>query len=96
MAYKTNKSQKTIRQLSALAEEFDRMHGLNNAIKWYLERRPRLYSTCVDGANSFLWVTDQLAYGFPLLKILYQVDDDAKTVTILSVERIKKVDPYLQ
>lgn len=84
--YKVVKTERCIAQLQVLGREFDRMSELNKAIDWYLQRRPGIYAIEIE-PRCFLWVTDQLPYGFPVLKILYKVDDVAKTVKIISISR---------
>jgi hypothetical protein len=95
VGYRVKKSSKCQDQFRALAEEFDRMQELNNAIEWYLSRMPRAYAFCIEG-DTFLWVTDDLANGFPLLRILYSVNDDDRTVVILSIQKTPKVNLSLQ
>jgi hypothetical protein len=71
------------------------MSELTRAIDWYLQRRPRIYAIEIE-PGFFLWVTSQLSYGFPLLKVLYHIDDTAKTVTLLSIDIDTQVNPSLQ
>jgi hypothetical protein len=59
------------------------MRELNQAITWYLERRPRIYALEIEESH-FLWVTEQLPY---------KIDDNTRTVTILSVELDRHVLP---
>lgn len=97
MAYQVASVDGVTDQFKTLGEQFDRIAELQQAIIWFLGHNPWHKST-IDLArgNCRLWITGQLPMHFPVLKVVYRINDENKLVTILLVDQWTVVDPKLQ
>lgn len=73
------------KKVKELCRTYKRMSELDEAIDWALSRKPHYFDNVID--NYYLWVTETLLNeDFPKVKILYQIDEESRIVTLISIE----------
>ena len=84
--YVVNFSQRFDTQLRKIQASHARTNELKQAITWILNKTPRIIALDL-GEDCFVWVTAQLSsMEIPKVKIAYTVNDEARTVTLVSIE----------
>lgn len=83
--YTVIKTETFIQKLNELGKMYGRTVELVNGIEWALSRHPHKFEQLAD--NYYYWVTESLTnVKFPTVKILYVIDPEKFTVTLLAVE----------
>lgn len=76
-------------QAMSISKNYQRLDDLDQAIDWALARffrSPEIFYLIED--DKYLYKTDKI-YGFPQLRILFSVDEDLKTIKLLSIQEIQ-------
>jgi hypothetical protein len=74
-------------KINSIAKDYRRMHELDLAIEWGLQRNPKQFYNIRE--DFYLWKTDRLIDDVPQLRILYRFDEKEATVYLIEADEIK-------
>jgi len=72
-------------KMEALKVDFKRLAELESALDWALGRKPHSFNHLFS--DTYFIVTEDLGeFGIPSLRILYMIDNSARTVILIDVD----------
>jgi len=82
--YKVTKTEECLQNLHELSKNYGRATELVNAIEWALARKPHQFNHLAN--DFYFWITDELNIQFPVVKIVYRINEEEHTVIVLTIE----------
>lgn len=74
-------------EFQEIAKKYARIHDLESAIDWALERQPGRFNNITD--NLFIWKMEKFSEHFPQLMIAYVYEKELNTIHLVSVKEVQ-------